>query len=387
MKLCFVLNNLFFRSFVSIIFVLSNIANNIAKTATQMSQIRDFIVVGQGLAGTLISFMLERAGKDCLVIDAGIEQAASSVAAGIINPVTGRRYVKSWRIDTLLPFARRTYQELEALLGTSFASDYRIIRSIGSVKEENDWLARSADPSYEKYILDEADTSVFRDKIEPAFAYGELDRGMRVDIAGLIRHYRSYLTDTGKLLPASFDHSMLQTGDSGVTYGEIQARGVIFCEGYRAKYNPLFNYLPFHGDKGEVLIVRIPGANFDKLLKQNIFIVPLEADLYWVGTTYFRSYETLEPTPEGKTWLLTKLSEILRLPFEVVDHRAAVRPTVKDRRPFLGAHPDISGLWLFNGLGTKGTSLGPYWADHLTKHILEGQELDPEVNINRFGES
>lgn len=377
----------FFRSFVQIIFVLSNIASNIAKTATQMTQIRDFIIVGQGLAGTLVSFMLERAGKDCLVIDAGIEQAASSVAAGIINPVTGRRYVKSWRIDTLLPFARRTYREMEALLGTSFASDYRIIRSIGSVKEENDWLARSADPAYEKYLLDEADTAVFRDKIEPAFAYGELEGGMRVDIAGLTSHYRSYLADAGKLLPNSFDHSLLQIEGSGMRYGQIQARGVIFCEGYRGKFNPWFNYLPFHGDKGEVLIVRIPGADFNKLLKQNIFIVPLGADLYWVGTTYFRSYETVEATSEGKTWLLTRLTEILRLPFELVDHRAAVRPTVKDRRPMLGAHPNIPGLWLFNGLGTKGTSLGPYWADHLLCHILEGQQLDPEVNINRFADS
>ncbi len=345
---------------------------------------KDYIIVGQGLAGTLLSFLLEKEGKDCLVIDPGLDNAASTVAAGIINPVTGRRYVKSWRIDALLPAARQTYAELEQRLGIPLLRDYRILRSIGSVREENDWHARSLDPAYERYILDEAETQAFDGKIEAAYAYGELDKGCRVDIAALVRHYRKYLENKSSLLEESFDFEQLQIHEDGIQYRDISARGVIFCEGYRGRYNPYFGYLPFHGDKGEVLIVRIPGANFDKLLKQHLFIVPLHDDLYWIGTTYFRSYETLAPTAEGRTWLENKLREVLRLPFEIVDHKAAVRPTVKDRRPLIGAHPDFSGLWLFNGLGTKGTSLGPYWAAHFVRHLLEGQPLDPEVDLRRF---
>jgi glycine/D-amino acid oxidase-like deaminating enzyme len=349
-----------------------------------MIQERDYLIVGQGLAGTLMHFMLQQAGKDCLVIDEGIDNAASAVAAGIINPVTGRRYVKSWKIDALLPFARKTYAELEAMLGNVLVHDYPILRAIGSVKEENDWLVRAADPDYERYMLDEADLSAYAGKIAPAHGYGEVVSSLRVDIATLVKDYRAYLQERSELLPVSFDPARLELFPGGVSYEGIQARGIIFCEGYRAASNPFFDYLPFHGDKGEVLLVRIPGAGFDKLLKQHVFVVPLGDDLYWIGTTYFRNWPDLLPTPDGKAYLVRQLTELLQVPFEIVDHRAAVRPTVRDRKPFLGACPHAPQVYLFNGLGTKGTSLGPYWADHLRAHLLEGTPLDKEVDILRF---
>ena len=349
-----------------------------------MTQETDYLIVGQGLAGTLMSYMLQEAGRNSLVIDAGIEHAASSVAAGIINPVTGRRYVKSWKIDTLLPFARKTYTALEELLSCKLVFEYPILRAIGSVKELNDWLLRSADPEYERYLMDEADPGAYTDKIHPAYAYGECSEGMRVDIATLIAAYRDYLSQASRLLPMAFDHSQLELRSSGVSYAGIRAKGIIFCEGYRAKDNPFFDYLPFHGDKGEVLLVRIPDANFDKLLKQQIFVVPMGGDLYWIGTTYFRNWTTLFPTEEGRAYLEQQLSDLLKVPFEILDHKAAVRPTVRDRRPFLGSSPLAPQVWLFNGLGTKGTSLAPYWAAHLCAHLLEGTPLDKEVDIARF---
>jgi len=68
----------------------------------------------------------------------------------------------------------------------------------------------------------------------------------------------------------------------------------------------------------------------------------------------------------------------------VVMHKAGIRPTVKDRRPFLGAHPDHNNLYVFNGLGTKGVSLAPYFAKHLVDHMVDGVELMKEVSIGRF---
>jgi glycine/D-amino acid oxidase-like deaminating enzyme len=82
--------------------------------------------------------------------------------------------------------------------------------------------------------------------------------------------------------------------------------------------------------------------------------------------------------------LVKELSEMLKIPFTVEQHFAAIRPTVRDRKPYLGPHPKFPLLFIFNGLGAKGSSLGPYYATHFADY-LEGEiELDKEVAISRL---
>ena len=61
-----------------------------------------------------------------------------------------------------------------------------------------------------------------------------------------------------------------------------------------------------------------------------------------------------------------------------------IRPTVADKRPLLGLHPTLPQLAIFNGLGTKGASLGPYFAEQMTNFLLDKQDLEHEANISRF---
>ncbi len=77
----------------------------------------DYLIIGQGIAGTFLSYYLEKENRSFFVIDNNKPSAASRIAAGIINPVTGRRLVKTWMIDELLPFIHREYNELGKALG------------------------------------------------------------------------------------------------------------------------------------------------------------------------------------------------------------------------------------------------------------------------------
>ena len=349
----------------------------------KMQQRDLYIVVGQGIAGTILTHFLRKRGVSVLVFDRGLTGTSTSIAAGLINPVTGRRYVKSWRIDQLLPFARSVYGELEDLLGIELYRERRILRALRTIREQNDWLARCADPAYQPYLLDQAELGNYRHTIALVDGYGEVQGGAQVDVRRLIKAYRSLLLAEGCLREEEFQHGALRSGPL-ISYGAIKAKGIIFCEGHRAMENPFFNYLPFHGDKGEVLIVKMEKAGYRKCLKDGIFITPLGEDLYWIGATYERRYENEEPSAEGKAYIAKALRELVRIPFEIVRHEAAVRPTVRDRRPFLGVHPQWPGLYLFNGMGTKGTSLTPFWADRFCDFLLEDKPLDPEVNISRF---
>ena len=344
----------------------------------------DYLIVGQGIAGTTLDFFLRRRGCTVGVIDEAYPRAASQVAAGLINPVTGRRYVKSWRIEDLLPVARQTYRALEEQLGIDIYKDLHVIRSLFNHREENDWLARTGEPAYEEYMLEKVDLGRYAERTEPVFSYGEVRQCAQVDLAGLTRAYRGKLADEKRLKEEPFDYERLEIVADHVTYQDWRANAVIFCEGARGAQNPFFNYLPFRGAKGEVLIVHIPGAGFRKAFKHRVFIIPMGEERYWIGATYDWEYPDDKPKEAGRSFLEERLRDILKIPFTVVEHRAAIRPTVKDRRPFLGRHPHYPNLVMFNGLGTKGTSLAPFWARHLAEHLLDSRPLDPAVDIGRF---
>lgn len=344
----------------------------------------DYLVVGQGLAGSLIAHFLLKADKTIYVLNHETPHAASNVAAGIINPVTGRRFVKSWRVDELIPFAKETYDAFEQQLGNTFFTPRNILRTLYDVKDENNWLNRSGTAGYEKYILDNSDLANYNDHIKKDFGYGEVMGGGQVNVPLLVQHYRNWLVSKDSYQATSFDYDQITIEAEKIKYKNIVAQKIIFCEGNWGKHNPYFSYLPFRGAKGEALIVKIADAHFSKLLKRRVFIVPLGNDHYWIGSTAQNQYDNERPSGEGKSRLIERLDTFLKLPYEIVAHKSAIRPTVKDRRPFLGLHPDYPQLAIFNGLGTKGASLGPFFAKQMADFLVFNQPIDDSVDIRRF---
>jgi glycine oxidase len=170
----------------------------------------------------------------------------------------------------------------------------------------------------------------------------------------------------------------------GVSYKSWKAKRVVFAEGYGLKSNPFFNYLPLEGTKGEVITMRIPGLNEGAIVKSGVFIIPLGGDLYRVGSTYFWRDKTEGPTEAAKTFLLERLERFMTLPYEIVSHMSGVRPTVSDRRPLVGQHPEHNNLFVLNGMGSRGVMTAPTAANALYKYIYEGLAIDPEMDVARF---
>ncbi|MEL6925810.1 MAG: FAD-dependent oxidoreductase [Bacteroidota bacterium] len=232
-----------------------------------------YIIVGQGLAGSLLAHQLQTRSKSVLLVDARHERAATKIAAGLINPVTGRRLVKSWQIDELYAFAKSFYAEMAVKFGTEFFLSQPILKVFQNANEEVDWLVRSGEDGYEDLLLDCKTAGTYHQKIKPVHGVGRLQYTAQIRVATLIDCFRKQFVEQSCLLEEAFDYGAISFRESGIHYKEYTAEKIIFCEGYQAVFNPWFQYLPFELAKGEVLLVRIPKANFEEILKYKIFIV------------------------------------------------------------------------------------------------------------------
>ena len=344
----------------------------------------DYLIIGQGLAGSLLYWFLAKQGKKVFVIDQYHASSASNIAPGIIHPITGRRIVKSWMADILIPFAETTYRELEEQFREKLYFKKNILELIGSLKEQNDWSTKSSSEEMKKYFSDENTDGLYRDIMADDFKMFSVTQSGWLHVSKMIRLFRELLLLENHLLEAEFVHEDVSFKDKGIIYKNIQAEKIIFCEGCRAIQNPYWKHLPFLLSKGEVLTIRAEQLRVDHILSKTITILPIGDNLFRVGSTY--SWDELNeyPTEFAKEKLLHKLSKIINVPFEVINHQAGIRPTVKDRRPFIGMHHKQNHVGIFNGLGTKGVLLAPFFSQHYTDYLLGKTNLMEDIDIKRF---
>ncbi|HXH19266.1 MAG TPA: FAD-binding oxidoreductase [Chitinophagales bacterium] len=342
----------------------------------------DFIIVGQGIAGSMLARMLTQAGKKVLIVDEFNPNSASRVASGIINPVTGKRLVKSWRIEELLPFAVKAYHELEKELRISALTEKIICRIFSNKedmlfyrqKKELNELAPNVQPL--KNIPD-----CFRNT-----PYGGIEiKGVyQLDYPLLLSAMRKFFLQMNMLLEEKLEHDKIHRSKGKIFYKDIEALKIIFCEGSGAVKNPFFSRLPFSFAKGETISVKMPGFPEDCIWHKGIFILPMGKNLFRVGATYEWSFSDEKISSHGKEELTARLRKAVNLPFEVIGQQAAIRPTVADRRPLIGLHPEFPEIGLFNGLGTKGATLAPFFANQLAQFLVNATPLDNEVSVRRF---
>jgi len=57
----------------------------------------DFIIIGQGIAGSVLSWYLLEKKLNFLIINDSTKLSASSTALGVYNPITGKRIAKTWK--------------------------------------------------------------------------------------------------------------------------------------------------------------------------------------------------------------------------------------------------------------------------------------------------
>jgi glycine/D-amino acid oxidase-like deaminating enzyme len=340
------------------------------------------LIIGRGLCGVFLSFQLEEAGVSHLVIDDNRHHTASRSAAGLINPVTGRRLVTTWMIDQLLPYARTTYSRLADLLGSEFIQPAEVTDFFPTAQMRLAFLRRLEEDS--SYLRLPADEHAWDAYFHADLGYGTISPAYLVDVPGLLAAARKRMLEKGILWEEKFEQQELNIG-ARVRYRDIESRWIIFCDGIAGLDNPYFARLPFAPNKGEALILQIDGLEPSQtIFKKGVSLVPWGEGLFWAGSSYEWDFRDAGPTALFRERTEAALRAWLKLPFRTVKHLAAVRPATLERRPFVGTHPKYPAVGILNGMGTKGCSLAPFFARQLTGHLLTGSPVQADADVRRF---
>jgi len=343
----------------------------------------DYLIIGQGLAGSAMALQLLKRNRKFLVLDQPHQNNSSVVAAGIFNPITGKKWVKTWLADHLFPYMDTFYKDAEKLTGDKFFHKKSIFRPFSNLAEQNDWMVKSEDPVYAPYIADVRSKPVFQEWVKNPYGGLELSKGGHLDILGYLEAVRSILRKNDFFRDEHFEPESVKLNDSYVVYKQYTAKQIIFCQGPSQTNSGIWNFLPFKFVKGEMLTVQVKRP-FETIFNKGGFILPLKDGICRVGATYDHHNLTSGPSEIGKKQLIEKLDKFFIEPFDILDHRAGIRPATYDRRPFIGRHPNERKFVIFNGLGAKGVTLAPYFAGQLLEHLENDGNLMKEINLNRI---
>ncbi len=341
----------------------------------------DFLLIGGGIAGLSLGYRLKKAGKSIRIFDLPLQNQSSSVAAGLFNPITGRKMVKTWKADELFPEIIPFYQELEKVTGKDFLTLQKIYRPFLSIEEQNEWMGHSADPGFTAY-LDQIFTKSQAESLFDSFGGVLLKNSGWLQLPKFIDAMQGLMKE--EIIFEEFEEQKLNSTIDGWSYENLNFTAIIYCNGLGAMNSEFFKFLPFAPVKGEILEVEQEFAP-DYIVNRGVFRVSLGSNIHRVGSTYTKHDLDKGPTNEGKNEILDRLNGLVKEEvIKIKSHKSGIRPATRDRKPFLGKHPQAKSVYIFNGFGAKGVSLVPYFSKLMMSYLLENKPMESEVDIARY---
>ncbi|MDO9000129.1 MAG: FAD-dependent oxidoreductase [Bacteroidota bacterium] len=344
----------------------------------------EFIIVGRGLAASVIAHALHQENISFKIIGNESLSNCSKVAAGIWNPIVFKRLTKSWLADEIIPYLNQFYSQVEKKVNKKLITQRALIKPFTEEQEKKLWQKKASlelSDFLDDTIYNADSTNLNNCKI--INQYGIVKQSGNLDVNEFLKSTNSIFTES--VIDEVFDYNELKINSDFVSYKNIKTKNIIFCEGYLVKNNPHFNWIKLKPAKGEVLTLVSSDLKLkNQILNRNGFLMDLDNDTFKLGATYEWDDLSEEPTQKGLVELQTKLQQLISCEYTIQSHQAGVRPSSSDRRPIIGPHPAHKNLFIFNGLGTKGVMLAPYFAKKFVNFYLKKETLHNDVMVNRF---
>lgn len=331
-----------------------------------MTKKYDYLIIGQGIAGSALAWNLYFNNRSFLILNSKVKNSASEAALGIYNPITGRRNSLTWNADKLFNTTEEFYSKIEKILEKKIIYKKNIYRQFKNNRDFNDWTIRSENSKFKKYIMKLDDKGVLTSK------------SGYLDVSKYLIETRKYFKSRDRYKEKKITSKNIIIDKSKIMISDIKAKNIIMCLGINQNQLDLFSYLPLRPVSGNSIIVE---ANFKSIniINDRISVINISKNNLHAGSTYHNGFENM-----GADKIKNQLKKIIKINYEIKEHKFGIRPATKDRRPFVGRHFEFKNLFILNGLGSKGVSQSPYCSKELLNYIELNKNLDREINIERI---
>jgi len=339
----------------------------------------NFLIIGQGLAGSILAHTLITQGQRVMVIDNDHQGSASHVAAGIINPITGHRLNLTQNFENLHKTAKSYYSKLEYHIKHKLIRDIEQQRLIKNPSQHSYFEKRLAEPNYQAYITEtDSQNDYFK---QTDYGSASIFNTQIVDTKNLLNATQQWLKSLHSYRTDHIDYAKLICHKEHIVYDDISAQTLIFCEGYQAIHNPWLKNLPFKLAKGEILSIETSKkSDSDPMLSWGNWFIPNKiTSTAKLGSNYAWNNHTLDADDGVKEKLLNSFIENTHHDAKVIKHEVGVRPCTTQRLPFIGPISTLKNAYCFNGFGSKGCLIIPHYAQLLSDHLLKQTELANEI--------
>ena len=331
-----------------------------------MTKKYDYLIIGQGIAGSAFAWNLYLNDKSFLIIDSKEKNTASEAALGIYNPITGRRNSLTWNADKLFDTTEDFYLKIGNILGKKIISKKNIYRPFKSNRDLNDWNIRAENTKFKKYIKKIDNKGILTSK------------SGYLDVLKYLTESRKYFKSHNRYIEKKVNSKNIMIEDRKIVIGNINAKYVVMCIGINQKNLDLFSNLPLRPVSGNSILAEV-NFNSTHIVNNKISVINTSKNNVHAGSTYHNGFENM-----GTEKIEKQLKEIVQKKYKIKEYKFGVRPATRDRRPFVGKHSKIDNLYILNGLGSKGVSQSPYCSKELLNYIEFNKNLDQEINIERI---
>ncbi len=337
----------------------------------------DYIIVGDGYAGLFFAPQLIKNNKSFVLFSSG-KKGASQVSAGVVNPVVLKKFTTFWLASEQIEVLSEIMSEMEEYLGKNYLINERIHRIFHDENEKELWLSKTETEELSPFLDPDFKSLGI---IKNPFGTGSVKTSARIDVENLFTDFLVFLNSKNLLIEEEFNHDEILKNE----YRDFTFKNLVFCEGMGVRQNPFFSDIQVIPNKGHHLKVKLSKPmDHQFTLKKKHFLFPQKEETYYYGGTYDPNERENEVDDWKREELIEGLQEFYPYDFHIVEINYGFRPTVKDRRPIIGNHPEHQNLYIFNGLGARGILNGAYFSRELFEHLENGKDLMPEVDIRRF---
>ena len=362
------------------------------------------VVVGAGVFGASVAYHLAREGAEVVVFDRDDAGRATSAGAGIVCPWLSAREDAAWA--EIAFGAGRYYPQLvqdlaaegETELGYRRVGLLVVPDEVGQLDAVEQRLAvrRQVAPEMGRVKRVSAQEAV---AMFPALRPGQpathIENAARVN---------GRLMAVGLLRAAQKRGAVVRAGspelvaDGGAVRGvrvdgvEVGADAVVVTAGAWAPalLAPLGVALRVEPQKGQIVHLRLAGVDtsgWPVLQPMNSFyLLTFDDSRVVIGATreYGSGFDYRVTASGQKAVLDVALAVAPGLADgELIETRIGFRPMAADELPMIGAVAGVPGLFVGNGLGPSGLTLGPY-AGRLLADAVLGRKTEIELEVYKL---